>query len=64
MPRQPATAGGECQGGTAGGSRWTPPQHLLLSLQEVEGFSFITQMASRSDHLPVALRLAVSPTAP
>lgn len=32
--------------------------------EEVEGISFITQLASRSDHLPVALRLAVSPTAP
>lgn len=51
-------------GGHGWGVPLDPPQHLLLSLQEVESFSFITQMASRSDHLPVALRLAVSPTAP
>nr|XP_047908569.1 sphingomyelin phosphodiesterase 5-like [Anser cygnoides] len=32
--------------------------------EEVERISFITQLASRSDHLPVALRLAVGPRAP
>lgn len=61
QPLREVSAGG---GGAAGGSRRTPPQHPLLSPQEVEGISFITQLASRSDHLPVALRLAVSPTAP
>lgn len=38
--------------------------HLLLSfvflLQEVEEFSFITQLAGLTDHLPVAMRLMVS----
>uniref|UniRef100_A0A8B9IQR3 sphingomyelin phosphodiesterase n=1 Tax=Anser cygnoides TaxID=8845 RepID=A0A8B9IQR3_ANSCY len=51
-------------GGRGGGSRGHPPQRPLLSLQEVERISFITQLASRSDHLPVALRLAVGPRAP
>uniref|UniRef100_A0A8B9VMW0 sphingomyelin phosphodiesterase n=1 Tax=Anas zonorhyncha TaxID=75864 RepID=A0A8B9VMW0_9AVES len=46
------------QGGRWGGGRGK------RDAPEVESFSFITQMASRSDHLPVALRLAVSPTAP
>ncbi|KAM6410233.1 LOW QUALITY PROTEIN: sphingomyelin phosphodiesterase 5-like [Pluvialis apricaria] len=31
---------------------------------EVAGVSFITQLATRSDHLPVALRLHVAPDAP
>lgn len=31
-----------------------------FSLQEVEEFSFITQLAGLTDHLPVAMRLVVS----
>ena len=33
---------------------------LLLLLQEIEEFSFVTQLASVTDHLSVAMRLAVS----
>lgn len=32
----------------------------LLSLQEIEEYSFVTQLASVTDHLSVAMRLAVS----
>ncbi|KAM9644386.1 sphingomyelin phosphodiesterase 5-like isoform 1-T1 [Morphnus guianensis] len=39
--------------------------HGALPLQtEVAGVSFITQLATRSDHLPVALRLDVTPVSP
>ncbi|KAM9278801.1 LOW QUALITY PROTEIN: sphingomyelin phosphodiesterase 5-like [Cariama cristata] len=39
--------------------------HGALPLRtEVAGVSFITQLAARSDHLPVALRLHVAPAAP
>ncbi|XP_029867812.1 sphingomyelin phosphodiesterase 5-like [Aquila chrysaetos chrysaetos] len=39
--------------------------HGALPLQtEVAGVSFITQLATRSDHLPVALRLDVTPASP
>ncbi|XP_049679985.1 sphingomyelin phosphodiesterase 5-like [Accipiter gentilis] len=39
--------------------------HGTLPLQtEVVGVSFITQLATRSDHLPVALRLNVTPVSP
>ncbi|KAM6209036.1 sphingomyelin phosphodiesterase 5-like [Sarcoramphus papa] len=39
--------------------------HGALPLQtEVAGVSFITQLATRSDHLPVALRLDVAPAPP
>ncbi|XP_074880280.1 sphingomyelin phosphodiesterase 5-like [Buteo buteo] len=39
--------------------------HGTLPLQtEVAGVSFITQLATRSDHLPVALRLDVTPASP
>ncbi|KAM6288816.1 sphingomyelin phosphodiesterase 5-like [Aegotheles albertisi] len=41
------------------------PHHGAVPLQtEVAGFSFITQLATRSDHLPVALRLDVAPAPP
>ncbi|XP_055559887.1 sphingomyelin phosphodiesterase 5-like isoform X1 [Falco biarmicus] len=41
------------------------PHHRDLPLQtEVAGFSVITQLATRSDHLPVVLRLNVAPATP
>lgn len=33
---------------------------LFSSLQEIEEYSFVTQLASVTDHLSVAMRLAVS----
>lgn len=33
---------------------------LLLPLQDIEEFSFVTQLAGLTDHLSVAMRLAVS----
>lgn len=33
---------------------------LFPQLQEVEEFSFITQLSGLTDHLPVAMRLMVS----
>lgn len=33
---------------------------FLFTLQEIEEYSFITQLAGLTDHLSVAMRLAVS----
>lgn len=33
---------------------------FLLPLQEIEDYSFVTQLAGLTDHLSVAMRLAVS----
>ncbi|XP_051466280.1 sphingomyelin phosphodiesterase 5-like [Apus apus] len=41
---------------------YRPPPTAALLRTEVAGFSVITQLATRSDHLPVSLRLHVAPT--
>lgn len=61
--RGPAAAHGECRQAPWGrGCPCAPRAPLMAAVpQEVAGVSFITQLATRSDHLPVALRLDVAP---